>query len=143
MKPQYPAYFLTSAAAPSASTSIPEDVKVVIADQAKDALQSNAITILLTLGVTVAVVYFIYGKHVAPRLEKAWDKFAAYLDSNTNTASIISSTTVKIDSSLTDHRAQTKENLGILTGKLEALERKVDQVRDEIISIKISLAKGS
>lgn len=143
MKSQYPAYFLTSAAAPSASTSIPEDVKAVIADQAKDALQSNSITILLTLGVTVTVIYFIYGKHIAPRLDKAWDKFAAYLDSNTNTASIISSTTVKIDGSLADHRAQTKENLGILTGKLDALERKIDQVRDEITSIKISLAKGS
>ncbi|HEY9629386.1 MAG TPA: hypothetical protein V6C84_18945 [Coleofasciculaceae cyanobacterium] len=143
MKLQYPAYFLTSASAPIASTSISDDLKVVIEDQAKNALQSNSITILLTLGVTVAVIYFIYGKHVAPMLDKAWDKFSAYLDSNTNTASIISSTTGKIDGSLADHRAQTKENLGILTGKLDVLERKIDQVRDEITSIKISLAKGS
>lgn len=136
-----------------------ESVHDLLEREAKNSLQSNSITILLTLGVTVTAVYFVFLKHILPRLDKMWGSFSNYLDKSIATCDSIAASSAKIGEGLQDHNDQAKgyssaimSEFKVVENKVDAIpssimcelkvvEDKIDRVKDAIIELKLSLKK--
>lgn len=119
-----------------------KEIQEVIQDEFTNSIQSNAIAVLTTLIVATGFLGIVYLKVINPKIDRAFTKFSDYLDRNIATTTATLSLVTDNTKNLVEHRTASKEYLTSLQYRLDSLEKKVEDVKAEIVQVRILIVSN-